>query len=126
MTGRRHTALFTAVLTVLFTSLLSPSTALSQGNTAAEAATQLLKADLEGKRKALAAITQSSDARVGRFLQAYLGSEIYLWNDDVALRQKYRLWNLIPAGPVKPPVLSPPPNAEMEAVLTTLPLLALR
>lgn len=82
MTGRRHTALFTAVLTVLFTSLLSPSTALSQGNTAAEAATQLLKADLEGKRKALAAITQSSDARVGRFLQAYLGSEIYLWNDD--------------------------------------------
>lgn len=82
MADRRRTTLFTAVLTVLCTSLLLPSTAFSQDDTLTEAANQLLKADLEGKRKALDALAQSGDIRVGRFLQAYLGSEIYLWNDQ--------------------------------------------
>ena len=42
---------------------------------------------------------------------------IYLWNDDVSLRQKYRLWNLISTGPIKHPVLSPVPDPEMQTAL---------
>ena len=37
-------------------------------------------------------------------------ANIYLWNDDVALRQKYRLWNLIPTAVPKHPVLVPAPD----------------
>jgi len=42
---------------------------------------------------------------------------IFLWNDDVSLRQKYRLWNLIPAASIKHPVLSPAPDQEMQVAL---------
>ena len=46
---------------------------------------------------------------------------VYLWNDDVSLRQKYRLWNLIPAK--KPQSRSrvsllPKPNLKMQAALS--------
>ena len=45
-------------------------------------------------------------------------ANIYLWNEDVALRQKYRLWNLIPskaATSAKRPVLTDAPDAKLQA-----------
>jgi len=37
-------------------------------------------------------------------------ANVYLWNENVSLRQKYRLWNLIPTEPVRHPVLVPAPD----------------
>ncbi len=47
-------------------------------------------------------------------------ANIYLWNDDVSLRQKYRLWNLIAtdqAQQTKHPVLVKPPDAKLQMAL---------
>lgn len=62
-------------------------------------------------------VTFESDVK----LQNHSGwANIYLWNEDTALRQKYRLWNLIPAdsvGVIQHPVLSPSPDPEMQEAL---------
>ena len=47
-------------------------------------------------------------------------ANIYLWNEDVALRQKYRLWNLLPdadAQSAEHPVLLDKPDRQRQAKL---------
>jgi len=49
-------------------------------------------------------------------------ANIYLWNEDVALRQKYRLWNLLPdpkAQAAEHPVLVDKPDPDRQAELRT-------
>jgi hypothetical protein len=56
-------------------------------------------------------ITFSPDPRLFEFPSGW--ANIYLWNEDVALRQKYRLWNLVWKKKVKHPVLAPAPDAKL-------------
>ena len=98
-------------------------------------ATSLVPADKEASAAAGKIILSDQQITLGPFEEKALAitfesareqsgyshwANIFFWNEDVALRQKYRLWNLVPsstATPLRHPVLVEPPDTDLQALL---------